>query len=277
MKKRGILLSDSHCGHAVGLTPPRYQYRQKRGSDPTKHNKWAKIQHEAWSRFDDILKRHAPFDVVFFLGDAIDGKGAKSGGTELITASLEDQSEMAVDMLNHVRLYGRKRGGMKIIATHGTPFHVSGADGEDWENIVADKAGISKLGSHEWPEVNGCVFDLKHKIGASSIPHGRATAILRDLLWNDLWAMEDMQPKATVLARGHVHYHIGVWTPHKDRMRWAMSLPALQCMGSKFGARQCSGMVHFGAVPFTVDEHGVFDFCPEIVPIHSQKAVTTVI
>ena len=54
-----------------------------------------------------------------------------------------------------------------------------------------------------------------------------------------------------------------------------LTLPATQAMGSRYGARQCSGMVHFGAIPFTVDEHGAFDFCPEIVPIASQRATAT--
>ena len=130
------------------------------------------------------------------------------------------------------------------------------------------RAGFSKIGSHEWVSVNGCVFDLKHKVGGSAIPHGRHTAIARDRMWNLLWAEKGLTPKAHVILRGHVHYHNYCGGPG-----WvAMTLPALQGMGSKFGARQCSGLVDWGVVIFDVDDDGSFDWHAETVTIQAQCA-----
>jgi len=277
MKKRILAFGDTHAGHVVGLTHPRYQFRAKKGEDRTKHNKFAAVQRELWGTFDAALKRHGPFDGAIFVGDAIDGKGRRSGGTEQITTCLEDQCDMAADVVNHVRLYAKR--GFKVNAVYGTGYHVSGEDGEDWENVFADRAGIDKIGSHEWVEIagTGVVFDVKHHVGSSSIPHGRGTAILKEMLWNDLWHADDgMQPRAHILMRGHVHYHCVVGMPGMGGMRWAMTLPALQGMGSKYGARVCSGKVHFGVVVFEVRDDGTYDFVSEVTPIISQRAVTTV-
>jgi hypothetical protein len=140
--------------------------------------------------------------------------------------------------------------GVKQYGVFGTPYH-TGYE-EDWELPVAENAGWEKVGNHEWIDVNGCVFDLKHKIGSSAIPHGRGTAILRDMLWNDLWAMRELQPKARVMLRGHAHYYMGVDTDDCA----GFICPALQGWGTKFGSRECSGLVHWGLMHFDVDQKG---------------------
>jgi len=266
MRKRILAITDPHCGSMVGLTPPGYQLRPKIKSR-TKRNKHADVQHEAWETFDQLLNKWKPFDLGFFLGDMVDGKGKRSGGTELITSDMLEQAEMAVSVCNHVRLKARR--GFKWIGVYGTPYH-SSPEGEDIEQIVANDAGFEKLGSHEWPEINGCVFDLKHKIGSSAVPHGRFTAAARDALWNDLWALEDLQPRAQVVLRGHVHYHAFCGGPGK----LAMTLPALQGMGTKFGSRQCSGIVHWGITVFDVESNGQFSWHTECVKLKSHKAET---
>ena len=266
--KRVIALSDFHSGHLVGLTPPPWHVKEKRGTDRTKRGKFARIQRELWGEFVKMLKDLAPYDYVLFGGDSIEGKGFRSGSTELITADREEQAEIAASVFASVRLYsGRKK--VKIAAVYGTPSHV-GTD-EDWEDIVAEKAGFDKIGAHEWPMIEGVVFDLKHKIGSSTIPHGRGTAVLREMLWGDLWAMNDQQPKADVVLRGHAHYYIGIDTADKA----GFVMPALQGMGSKFGARQCSGIVHWGLMHFDCAKGSVEDWDKHIRVIQTQVATTT--
>lgn len=263
--KKIIVVSDTHCGHVAGLTPPQFQLSEYDGST-TKRNKWAVLQKELWQHFVNLLEKHKPFDVCFSLGDVIEGKGGKSGATELITADRDEQSDMACEIFRQIRK--RSNDGFKIIGVYGTGYHVSSEGGEDWENIVAERAEFTKIGSHEWVDVNGCIFDLKHHLGGSSIPHGRFTAPARERLWNMLWAERDYQPKASVILRGHVHY-----AAHCGEPGWlAMSVPALQGMGTKYGARRCSGIVHWGITIFTVDTDGGFDWNCEVVTIDSQKA-----
>jgi hypothetical protein len=264
---RVVAMGDPHCGHLVGLTPPAWQQPMKR-TDTTKRNKYAKVQRELWHEYKRLLKSLEPINHLLFLGDAIDGDGKKSGGTELITTDRQEQSDMAVECINQVRCYASKK--YSIVGVFGTGYHTGNQ--EDWENRVAEQAGFAKIGSHEWPSVNGCVFDIKHKVGSSTIPHGRGTAVLKEMLWNDLWSKNDMQPDARIVIRGHAHYYIGIDTRDKS----GFVLPALQGMGSKFGARQCSGIVDWGMMHFDIDHKGnVVNWDKHLVKITAQRAVTT--
>ena len=265
MKKRVIVISDSHCGHLSGLTPPQWQLNEYEGST-TKRNKWATLQKELWMHFTNLLEKYKPFDVGFSLGDMIEGKGSRSGGTELITNDRDEQIDMACEV--HRQVSSRARKGFNWVGVFGTGYHVSGEGGEDWETVLAERAGFLKIGSHEWVDVNGCIFDLKHHISGSQIPHGRFTAPARDRLWNLLWAEKEYQPKANVILRGHVHYFS--YCGEGDWM--AMTLPALQGMGTKFGARRMSGIVHWGLTIFDVDNDGKFSWEVPIVKINSQRA-----
>jgi hypothetical protein len=154
----------------------------------------------------------------------------------------------------------------KIIMTYGTPYH-SGT-GEDFENLVKDYVKADKIGSHEWADVNGVIFDIKHKVGSSSIPHGRYTAIARENLWSMIWAERDEQPKSDIIIRSHVH-HLG-YVGNGDFL--GITTPALQAQGTKFGSRQCSGVVDFGLISFDIDSDGRYEWRPHLAKIIAQKA-----
>ncbi|EHJ49523.1 hypothetical protein DFW101_3527 [Solidesulfovibrio carbinoliphilus subsp. oakridgensis] len=254
--KRVVAMGDIHAGHFAGLTPPAWQYRAGMGPDYMQAR--GAMQRECWSWYERTIAALQPVDVLLVNGDMIDGKGSRSGGTELVTSDLRAQADIAAACIREVKA-GR------IVCTHGTPYHVS-ADGEDMEEIVADKVGAS-IGGHEWVDVNGCVFDAKHKVGSSQVPHGRHTAMARERLWNQLWAEQDGAPKANVILRSHVHY----FAFNGDADYLAMTLPALQGMGSKFGSRQCSGLVHYGLVHFDVADNGSYTWMPHILKIRSAR------
>ena len=253
MKKRVVAITDPHCGHLVGLTPPEFQW--------SINSKWGLIQYQLWSAYIEMLAKLKPIDILLFLGDGIDGKGPRSGGTECITTDRNTQVDMAVRVIQEAEADS-------IVMAYGTPYHVG--SNEDWERNIADKVKATKLGGQEWPEVNGLVFDIKHKIGASTIPHGRGTPIAKDRLWNYLWAEHDEQPKADIILRGHVHYFY-----YCGEDSWlGMTLPALQGLGSKYGTRQCSGHVDFGLVYFDVEDDGRYSWGWDIARVSSQKATT---
>ena len=72
----------------------------------------------------------------------------------------------------------------------------------------------------------------------------------------------------SMILRGHVHYLNFCGGPG-----WlAMTLPALQMKGSKYGVRQCSGVVDFGFTVFDVGEDGRYTWWPELADIKSQRA-----
>ena len=133
-----------------------------------------------------------------------------------------------------------------VVVTYGTGYHV-GRD-EDWENVIANEVGARKIGSHDYIEIGGLTFDVKHHIGGSQIPHGRFTAIARERLWNVMWHEHGEFPAAQVIVRSHVHYHAFVGGPG-----WlGVVTPALQGMGSKYGARIPSGIVDYGLLSFDI-------------------------
>ncbi len=235
--RRVLAFGDTHCGHLYGLTPPDWQ-RPLDASDGI-----GKIQEAFWNDYCAELESIKPIDTAFFLGDAIEGKGERSGGTENVTADRIEQIAMAARCIEQV-------GAKNLIMVYGTPYH-TGAD-EDWEAELAKKVKATKIGSHEWVTIGPTTFDLKHFVSGSSIPHGRGTSLARDRLWNALWADRQEQPRASVFIRAHVHYHTYV-----GEHDWvAMTLPALQLARTKYGARRHSGTVTSGFVSFDVNHTG---------------------
>lgn len=235
--KRIAVISDLHCGHRAGLTPPGYWYTE--GSSTTRDN-FAKIQRALWKWYAEEVAKCQPVDLLVVNGDAIDGKAERSGGTELITADRDEQIEMAEEA---IKLWNAKQ----VIIIEGTPYH-TGKE-ESWEAVLAEKIGAYHFGAHEWVDVDGVIFDFRHKIGSSSIPNGRFTASQRASLWNALWAERGIQPKAKILIRSHVHY----FTAGQDSQRLSITTPALQTH-SKFGSREIDGTNDIGFLTFDVDK-----------------------
>ena len=229
-----------------------------------KFQKWRAINDELWFAFESALKELPPIDFILANGDLIEGKGKRSGGTELLTPDRNLQCSMAVSVFDHLKPYCNPA--VEIIGTYGTPYHAG--EYEDWEDQIAKTVGFRKMGSHEWYEVNGLVFDLKHAVGSSQVPYSRHTATAKEGTWNDIWAIEDMQPFADVILRSHVHY----FQYSGNSRRLQMTLPALQGMGSKFGARKCSGLVDFGFIFFEIHGKNKYQWYPFIIPIKAQKA-----
>ena len=265
-RKRLVVISDFHCGHVVGLTPP--DWHEKPPASPGKGRKrrrgrtrFSAAQIEMWQQYLSWRDMLCPIDALVLNGDAVEGKGKRSGGTEMITTDRTEQTDMAAECVDAWNA-------PKIIMTYGTPSH-TGED-EDWEDVVADKVGAGKIGGHEWIDINGVVFDFKHKIGSSGIPHGRHTAIARENLWNLLWAEREESPRADVIVRSHVHYHNGAFGTD-----WlGMTTPALQGKGSKYGVRQCGGVVDWGLVYFDVEPDGRYTWEALFVKIAAQRAKT---
>jgi predicted MPP superfamily phosphohydrolase len=257
--KRVVVISDLHCGHQVGLTPPNWQYHYDESEPETWNSKPAKTQRAVWSYYIDAINRLKPIDILIVNGDAVDGKGEKSGGTELITSDRRKQADMAVYAIKQAKA-------KKIVMTFGTPYHTG--TGEDWEDSIASEVKAEKIGGHEWYDINGVKFDVKHKVSSSSVPHARMTPLAKEKLWNQVWHAEhELQPESDVIIRSHVHFHCFCGGPN-----WlAMSTPALQGFGSKFGARQCAGLVHVGLIKFDVTSKTDRPWEAYIANLPSQK------
>jgi hypothetical protein len=234
-KKRILLLSDLHCGHEVGLTHPGFDSERPR----VKRSQLYKVRRYQWDWFKETVNGLGRIDAVIVNGDAIDGKGEKSGGTEQLTTDRDEQVEMAVAAIKIVPC-------KKIYMSYGTAYH-TGAQ-EDWEDDIAKEVDALKIGGEDTLQVNGLNINYRHFVSRSSIPHGRHTAIAKEKLWNGLWAERGEYPKADVIVRSHVHYHT-----YAGGQGWlALTTPALQGYGSKFGGRIVTGIVDYGMIIFDV-------------------------
>jgi hypothetical protein len=194
MSKKIAVLSDFHCGHRVGLTPTGWlPEKDENGEIPL----WAQINKAHWTWYAREIARNGPYDIIFVNGDLVDGKGKKSGATELLAPDMEDQADMAVKIIRQIP----KTKNCKILITRGTPFHVSSSDGEDWENVIAERVGAT-ISDQLWIEVEGIVFDLKHHpAGGGGLPHTRHTGVAKDHLWNSLLSQSGEQPNSNVILR----------------------------------------------------------------------------
>ena len=236
--KRIVVISDLHCGHGVGLTPPNW-----RSALSVFGNKGLNMQTELWDTYTKEIDAIKPIDILMVNGDAIDGKGKRSGGTEQITTDTNKQNQMAAECIDYCEAD-------TVVMTYGTPYHVSDGGNDDEDNL-ARMVGAKEIGAHGFYNIDGFTFSLKHKpAGSSAIPHGEATPLLRDWLSNLLWKDMELQPKADVIIRSHVHKYLQVDNDHA----LAFTTPALQGFGSKYGSRQCSKIVSWGFIYFDIKE-----------------------
>jgi len=236
--QRVLFFADSHCGSNIGLTPPSYQYKyisNPKSEDHRIRNKWSVLQKECWEWYTHTLNTLGHIDKCFIPGDLIDGDGSRSGGTELIVTDRNVQVSMAIECIEQI-------GADYYLMTFGTPYHTG--QSEDFEMQIAKHFGC-KIGGHEWENVNGCIFDLKHKQSNCVNP---STSIFNEIRDNREWAVLGEQPRANILVRAHTHR----FCITKFEGVMGISLPALQCYGTKFGARQCSRKVQVGLVALDV-------------------------
>ena len=254
--KRIVCVSDFHAGHIVGLTPPAWDIDRPR----PQLAKSFKMRRALWDFYSQSLKALQPIDILIVNGDCIDGRGEKSGGTELLYVDRQDQVDMAVDCILEAKAE-------KVVMSYGTGYH-TGKE-EDFEKDIAGKVGAAKIGSVDSIEVNGTIINYRHYVGGSQVPHTRHTAIARDHLWNVLWAERGEYPLAHIILRSHVHYHSFAGGPG-----WlAMTTPGLQGYGSKFGARNISGMVDIGFVYLDITGKGEYTWGTKIVRMPRSEPV----
>ncbi len=247
--KRAVIVSDFHCGHEYGLTPPSWWARATAAH--RRISKAGTFQRQLWKFYTKAIDAEKPIDILIVNAECIEGKGELTGGIELITTDRLEQVRMAAEAINYAEA-------PIVRMTFGSRYHVG--RNEDFESLLAvgakDRPALVKgevaIHGHDFININGVNIDIKHKVGSSSIPHGRYTGIARAHLWNVIWNNEhERQPKADILIRSHVHYYGGAFGAS-----WlGLTTPALT-YNSEFGIRECEGVVDVGIIVFDFDENG---------------------
>jgi hypothetical protein len=255
---RVLIMSDKHCGHKSGLTHPDFDSRPN-NIESTNYKYW-RIRNKEWNWFSDMMEKLKPIDVAIVNADNIDGRGDKSGGTELLLRDRNEQVDCAIACIEEI-------GAKDILMTYGTPYHTGSM--EDWEDQIAKGVNAVKIESHGHAELNGLVFDYRHHVGRSSVPYGKFTAIAKEKLWNQLWAERGEYPSADVIVRSHAHYLAFCGGPG-----WlAVTTPGLQGYWSKYGSRRVSGDVDFGLVWFDIKDRKEWSWDYRVKRLRSKRDV----
>lgn len=256
-----LVLSDSHCGHRRGLTPPSYQSAVPETAPRERHKdaEWARL---SWEWFRGELRRLPRPDLLLFNGDAVEGKGVRSGGTELITADREEQVEMALAVIEEVRA-------QRVTMTFGTAAHVG--EDEDWESILARRYGAEKIEAEAHLDIRGLQICARHHIGGGSAPAGRATQMVNAQIKQLLWTAHEQQPRANLILRAHIHRCYSFGEPGLNFAGWVG--PGLQGLGTKYGARRVDGLpVHFGFLAVRVGSATDWGVSAVLAPMAMQAA-----
>ena len=251
--KRVGIISDPHCGHQSGITPPQWQAIPIEADNTQLNEKLFEYRRESWNTYKrDViaLQKDHRIDCLIVNGDCIDGRAERVGGLETLHLDRNTQAKMAVEC---IAIWNPK----KVAIIRGTDYHVGKL--EQWEDIIDDtliaKGIDTKIGDHDWVDVNGFVFDCKHHIGGSQTPYGRLTAVSKEEIWNLLWNEAGLTPRGDMIVRSHVHYHVGGWRMVGAKKKWFMTTPGLQGW-TRYGGKRCSGTVDWGFLAFDIDANG---------------------
>lgn len=240
---RIIFLEDTHCGHHGGYVPKCY--RQEAYPLQEEYSGWV----------DEIINKFKPYDVLFSVGDMVEGKGSKSEGVELLTSDMSMQKKYAVELIESV-------GAPKIYMVSGTPYHVG--RGENWEKEIAVGVNAMAFEPELMVDVNGKMFDLKHHNASSSVPHSTTSGILKQGMWLKLKEYD-----FDVVVRAHNHKFGYVY----DGKKHYLMLPGLQ-YNSRFGKEIITRDVDYGIVIMDIKANGIItiqEFLKEMPRIPTYK------
>lgn len=257
--------SDTHCGHDVGLTPKSFNWEPPERAPHSEHKNHA-FRVAAWDWFEAELKKCGAFDVALWVGDLVDGPGEKTSGTE--DQEIPTQVDMATEVIKVVHA-------KRNYFVRGTPYH-GGPTKTTWEDMVCAAANGNEIGDEGHYCFNGLNITTKHKIGNSSSPVSRFTALSSAMIKQMLWAESKQQPLANLIVRAHIHRCSAVTDPALNKQGWVT--PALQGLGSVYGGRQTDGLpVHFGFLTLRVKSLDDWGVIAHIAPMEMQAAHVVVI
>lgn len=229
--KRVLVLSDLHCGHNLGLTPPDY------------HNHFKEIQQVGWKFYSENIKKIGKIDLCVLNGDLVDGTGHK-GSTQHLTTDMATQQKIAIKCLEQVKT-------KKYLFVRGTPFHTQ--NDTEYEDGIAAHFG-SEIHDSRKIDVNGCILHVRHTTGKSGTAYASVTSLQRSAVVQMLNDVESGGEKADIFIRSHIHEYNYV----QRELFTAVSTPALQFAGSIYG-RRCTGGYSVGFIYFDIRSKHDFD------------------
>ena len=237
----GIIISDTHSGQLLGLTPPEYRTARPE-IDAIMAPFW-----EWWCQ-----TKAEKYDVMLHLGDIVDGDGHKDTSFHL-TTDINQQIKIAHSVIDSANA-------SRHVFVYGTPYH--GGNIMDYEKAVADRYG-DPISWMRKIDIEGVRFNLAHVIGKSTTPVGGDISLRKQMVWQTLASVATDDDMADVILRGHAHEYRLI----ADDSLTACIVPALKIGNADFdryGRKMQGGHYHVGFIEFTVDAGKLIDFSPKI-------------
>jgi len=220
-----VLVADIHIGSNYAVADPDVATSGSKSDREVRANLYA-----AWKAATKHTKWGEP-DALISVGDAVDGKGFKSGGVEQWEPDLTSQADHAADLIS----MWKAREYYVII---GSPYHVAaGNTGIYVEELMARKLnampypyGKNQHSGFHWflTMLGGTTMHVAHHVGISRVFAYRSTPIAREMMGlalNDpmrhvrelestarkqgrgkLWEQDLAAFKTTIVVRAHAHY-----------------------------------------------------------------------
>lgn len=186
---RIVAVGDLHCGSTLGLVPADGFPAEDGGLyEPSGAQRWL------WERWVDFWQQVGRVDVLFLLGDLVDGDKFPQRWTYDQKVQVGCAVECLVRVLRPPPAH--------IFAVRGTTVHVGPAAEADAYVARLLGAPDDHIGFHLLVRVAGYLFDLAHHVGGRRLPwtmEATATALAAQFRAGD-GEVPDF------VLRGHVHY-----------------------------------------------------------------------
>lgn len=198
-------LADVHSGSVWAPWAP--SMRSKHGT--------TLISEYLYDCLSDFSNKMPKRTVLVINGDVIDGKQKKSGGLGLFSASLSDQVESAIRMIEPLA-----KKAVRIYRTYGTPYH-----DDDHDPLAAlDYAlGVYKTRQVFNFRIDSGVLNVAHHPGGGSTLY-TGTKSSREMMKATVAAFRGKVPLPRWIVRSHLHH----WNLHHEEGMSYMGLPCWQ-------------------------------------------------
>lgn len=207
-----IVISDTHCGCALGLHPLKKMRMDGVGwyAPSEFQEQMFALWNEFWREWVPEVTRGEPYDVVHN-GDAIDG--VHHNATTQITQNLRDQAEIAKTVLEPI-VAG-------CTAMGGTYFHIRGTEAHVGKSGVEEERLAQALGAKPnavgqyarydlWKRVGDALVHLLHHVGVTGSAAHEASAVNAELTAEYVEAARWHREPPDFIVRSHRHRSIAV-------------------------------------------------------------------
>ena len=245
-----VVISDLHCGSAVGLSPLKFPLDDGGFYAASPAQAWLL---ERWEKFWETvrsMKRGRELCVVVN-GDIVEG--GHFPGSQLSTASAETMEYVADELLKPVRKMAKR-----MYMVRGTPMHVKQGPGA--EEIVGRAIGTDKIGrNYSAQDVNlnvgGVRFNFSHHPASAGgkLPWTRGTGARSFALQIFFNFKEHGLEPPDIVVRSHLHVFDD--TPSSLPV-YAVRTPAF-CLANEFAKKvgaQNSPISTIGGLAFVIDD-----------------------